>query len=167
MLKKKHHFADKDPYSQSGGFSSSHVQMWELNYKEGWAPKNWCFWTVMQKKTFESPLDSKEIKPVFPKGIQPWIFIGRTDVEAPLHWLPDMKNRFIGKDSDVGKDWSRRTRGRQDEMAGWHHQLNGYEFEQTPGAGNGQGGLVYCRPWGCKESHTTELNCTDISMKLI
>ena len=118
--------------------------------KEGWAPKNWCFWTVVLEKTPESPLDSKEIKPVNPKGNQPWIFIGRTDAqaEAPIIWPPDAKSWLIGKDSDAGREKGMT----EDEMAGWHHWLNGYEFEQTPGDGEGQGSLVCCGPWGLKES---------------
>ena len=107
MKKQKHYFAWKGPYSQSYGFSNSHIQMWELNHKEGWAPKNWCFWSVVLKKILESPLDCKEIKPVNPKGNQPWIFIGRTDAkaEAPIFWPPDGKSWLIGKDPDAGKDW--------------------------------------------------------------
>ena len=107
IKKQRHHFSDKCPYSQSYGFSSSHVEMWELDHKEGWAPKNWCFWTVVLEKTLESPLDWKEIKPVNPKGNQCWIFIGRTDAEAeaPIIWPPDGKSWLTGKDPDAGKDW--------------------------------------------------------------
>ena len=107
IKKQRHHFADKDPYSQSCGFSSSREQMQELDHKEGWAPKNWCFWTVVLEKTLETPLDIKEIKPVHPKGNQPWIFTGRTDAEAeaPILWLPDVKSQLIRKDPDAGKDW--------------------------------------------------------------
>ena len=118
--------------SQSYGFSSSHVWMWELDYKESWVPKNWCFWTVVLEKTLESPLDCKEIQPVHPKENQSWIFIGRTDAEAetPILWPPDMKNWLIWKDPDAGKDWRWEEKGRtEDEIVGWHHQLNGYEFE--------------------------------------
>jgi len=118
--------------SQSYGFSSSHVWMWELDYKESWAPKNWCFWTVVLEKTLESPLDSKEIQPVHPKGIQSWIFIGRTHAEAetPILWPPDSKNWLIWKDLDAGKDWRQEKKGMtEDEMVGWHHRLNGHEFE--------------------------------------
>ena len=107
-------------------FSSSHVWIWELDYKENWAPKNWCFWTVVLEKTLESPLDCKEIKPVHPKGHQSWIFIGRTDVEAetPILWPPDVKSWLIGKDPDAGKDWRREEKGMtEDEMVGWHHRL--------------------------------------------
>ena len=128
---------------------------------EGWTVKkavlkNWCFRTVMLEKTLESPLDSKEIKPVNPKGDQPWIFIGRTDAEAPILWPPDAKSRLIGKDLDVGKDWGQKKKGiTKDEMAGWHHWFNGHEFEQTPGCGEGQGSLVCCSPQALKESDTT------------
>ena len=107
-------------------FSSSHVWMWELDYKESWVPKNWCFWTVVLEKSLESLLDSKEIQPVHPKGNQSWIFIGRTDAEAetPVLWPPDVKNWLIGKDSDAGKDWRQEEKGMtEDDMVGWHHQL--------------------------------------------
>ena len=114
--------------------SSSHVWMWELDYKESWVPKNWCFWAVVLEKTLESPLDSKEIQLVNPKGNQSWIFIGRTDTEAetetPILWLPDAKNWVTGKDPDAGKDWRRQEKGTtEDEMVRWHHGLNGREFE--------------------------------------
>ena len=132
IKKQRHYFADKGPYSQSYGFSSSHVWMWELDHKEGWAPKNWCFWTVVLEKRLESPLDCKEIKPVHPKGNQSWIFTGRTDAEAeaPILWPPDAKNWLIGKDPDAGKDWRQEKRWTtEDELVGWHHQLDGHEFE--------------------------------------
>ena len=125
-------FANKGPSSQGCGFSSSHVWMWELDYKESWVPKNWCFWTVVLEKTLESPLDCKEIQPVHPKVNQSWIFIGRTDVEAetPILWPPDAKNWVIWKDSYAGKDWRQEEKGkREDEMVGWHHRLNENEFE--------------------------------------
>ena len=125
-------FANKGPSSQGCGFSSSHVWMWELDYKESWVPKNWCFWTVVLEKTLESPLDCKEIQPVHPKVNQSWIFIGRTDVEAetPILWPPDAKNWVIWKDSDAGKDWRQEEKGkREDEMVGWYHRLNENEFE--------------------------------------
>ena len=121
--------------------------MWELDHKEGWALKNWCFWTVVLEKTLESPLDSKEIKPVSPKGNQSWLFIGRTDAEAeaPIFWPPDANSWFIGKDPDAGKDWRHKEkRVTEDEMVGWHHQFNGHELGQTPGDGEGQGSLVCC-----------------------
>ena len=142
----------------SGLPSSSHVWMWELDHEEGRVLKNWCFWTVVLEKTLESPLDCK-IKPVNPKGNQPWIFIGRTDAEAeaPILWLPDAKNQLIGKDPDAGKDWRQEEKGTtEDDMVGWHHQLNGHEFEQALGDGKGQGSLACCSPWGCKESYMTE-----------
>ena len=112
-------------------FSNSHVWMWKLDYKQSWALKNWCFWTVVLEKTLESPLDCKEIQPVHPKGDQSWIFIGKTDVKAetPVLWPPDVKSWLIWKDPDAGKDWWREKQTTQDEMAGWHHWLNGYEFE--------------------------------------
>ena len=115
IKKQRHYFANKGPSSQSYGFSSSHVWMWELDYKESWVPKNWCFWTVVLEKTLLSPLDCKEIQPVHPKGNQSWIFIGRTDAkaEAPILWPPDAKNWLTGKDPDAGKDWRRWRRGRQ------------------------------------------------------
>ena len=109
--KQRHHFANKGPSSQSCGFSSGHVWMWELDHKESWALKNWCFWTVVLKKTLESPLDCKEIQPVHLKGNQPWIFIGRTDPEAPILWPSDAKRWLIGKDPNAGKDWRRRAKG--------------------------------------------------------
>ena len=150
------YFADKGPFSQSYGFSSSHVWMWELDYKESWAPKNWCFWTVVLEKTLESSLDCKEIQPVHPKADQSWIFIGRTNTEAPILWLPDTKSRLIGKDPDSGKDWRQENGMTEGEMVGWHHQLYGHEFEQAPGVGDGQGSVMCCSPQGRKESDTTE-----------
>ena len=130
--------------------------MWELDHKEGWVPKNWSFWTVVLEKTLESPLDSKEIKQVNPKGNQLWIFIGRTDAEAeaPILWPTDAKSWLIRKDPDAGKDWRQEKGTTEDEMAGWHHQLNAHEFAHTPGDGEGQGILVCCSP--CKESDMTE-----------
>ena len=125
-------FANKGPSSQIYGFLSSHVWMWELDYKECWETKNWCFWTVVFEKTLESPLDCKEIQPVYPKGNQSWIFIGRTDAEAetPILWPPDTKNWLIWKDPDTGKDWRQEGKGtRENEMVGWHHLLDGHESE--------------------------------------
>jgi len=132
--------------------------MWELDHKEGWALENWCFWTVVLKKTLESPLDSKEMKPVNPKRNKPWIFSGRTDAEAeaPILWPPDAKNWLIGKDPDAGKDWRQEKGTTEDEMIGWHHWLNWHEFEQAPGDSGGQGSLVCCSPWGHKESDTIQ-----------
>ena len=126
------YFANKGPSSQGYGFSSSHIWMWELDYKESWAPKNWCFWTVVWDKTLESPLDCKEIQPVHPEGSQSWIFIGRTDAEAetPILWVLYSKKWVIRKDPDAGKDWRQEEKGMtEDETGGWHHQLNGHEFE--------------------------------------
>ena len=133
--------------------------MWELDHKEGCMPKNWCFWTVVLEKTLESPLDCKDIKPVNPKGNQSWIFIRRTDAgaEALILWPPDAKNWLIRKDPDAGKDWGQEEKGMtEDKMVGWHHCLNGHEFEQAPGNGEGLGSLACCSPWGPKESVTTE-----------
>ena len=142
--------------------------MWELDYKENWALKNWCFWTVVLEKILESPLDCEEIQLVHPKGNQSWIFIGRTDVEAetPIFWPPDVKNWLIWKDPDAWKDWKQEERGTtEDEMVGWHHQLNGHEFEWTPAVGSGQGGLC-AAVQGVAKSQTrlndwTELNWTE------
>ena len=132
IKKQRHYFTNKGPSSQSYGFTSGHVWMWELDYKEGWAPKNWCFWTVLLEKILESPLDCKEIQPLYPKGNQSWMFIGRTDAEAetPILWPPDAKSWLLGKDLDAGKAWRQEEKGTtDDEMVGWHHQLNGHEFE--------------------------------------
>ena len=129
---KSRDIANKVPSSQGYGFFSSHVWMWELDYKESWVPKNWCFWTVVLEKTLESPLDFKDIQPVHPKGDQSWVFIGRTDAEdeTPILWPPDVKNWLIWKDPDAGKDWRQEKKGTtEDEMFGWHHWLNGHEFE--------------------------------------
>ena len=156
IKKQRHHFANKGLSSQSYGFSSSHVWMCDLNRKEGWALKNWCFWTVVLEKTLESPLDSQEIKPVHPKGNQCWIFIGRTDAEAEtaVLWPPDAKSQLIGKDPDAGKDWGQEEKGAtDDELVTGHYQLNGHEFEQALGVGDGQGGLTCCSPWGHKVGH--------------
>jgi len=133
--------------------------MYGCESKESWALKNWCFWTVVLENTLESPLDCKEIKPVNPKGNQSWIFIARTDAEAeaPILWPPDAKSQLIGKDCDAGKDWRQEEkRVTEDEVVGWHQQLNAHEFEQTQGGGEGQGSLACCSPRGCKESDTTE-----------
>ena len=152
MLKKqRHYFANKGPSSQGYGFPGSHVWMWELNYKESWVPKNWCFWTVVLEKTLESPLDCKEIRPVHLKGNQSWIFIERTDAEAetPILWPPYVKNWLIGKDPDAGKYWRWKEKGTtEDEMFGWHCQLNGHEFEWTLGVGDGQGRLAVLQSMG-------------------
>ena len=138
--------------------SSSHVWMWELDYKENWVLKNWCFWTVMLEKTLESPLDCKEIKPVNPKGNQSWIFNGRTDAEAetPILWSSNVKSWLIWKDPDTGKDWKWEEKGTtENEMVGWHHRLDGHEFEQVLGVDDGQGSLECCSPWALKELDMT------------
>ena len=161
-----HNFANKGPSSQGYGFSSGHVRMWELDREEGWAPKNWCFWTVVLEKTLESPLDCKEVQPVHPKGDQSCLFIGRTDVEAEtsILWPPDVKNWLIWKGPDAGKNWRwEEKETTEDEMVGWDHELNGHEFEWTSGVGDGQGGLVYYSQSMGSQSQTwlsdwTELN---------
>ena len=141
------------------------VQMWGLGHKEGWEPKNWCFWTVVLKKTLESPLDCKEIQPVYPKENQSQIFIGRTDAEteAPILWPPDAKSWLTGKDPVAGKDWRQEEKETtEDEMVEWHHRLYGHKFEEAPGLGDGQGSLVCCSPWVAKSwtqlSDWTDLN---------
>ena len=159
IKKQRHYFTDKGLYRQCHGFSSRHVGMWELDHKESWAPKNWCFWTVMLDKTLESPLDCKEITPINPKGNESWMFIGRTDAEAktPKLWQPAAKIRLIRKDLDASKYWRQEEKGiTEDEIFGWHHWLNGHESEQAPGDSEGQGSLGCCSPQGCKESDTTE-----------
>ena len=160
-------FSNKGPSSQGYGFSCGHVWMWELDCEESWAPTNWCFWTVVFEKTLESPLDYKEIQPVHSKGDQSWVFIGRTDAKAetPVLWPPHAKSWLIGKDSDAGRDWGKEEKGMtEDEMAGWHHWLDGHEFEWTPGVGDGQGGLACWNSWGHKESDMTELNWTELNV---
>ena len=140
--------------------------MWELDYKESWAPMNWCFWTVVLEKILESPLDCKETQPVHYEGDQPWDFFGKNDakVEAPVLWPPHAKSWLIGKDSDGGMDWGQEKKeATEDEMAGLHHWLDGRDSEWTPGVGDGQGGLACCSSWVCKESETTELlNWTEL-----
>ena len=164
IKKQRHHLANKGLYSQGYGFSSSPVLMWELDHKEGWALKNWCSWTVVLEKTLESPLDSKKIKSVHSKGNEPWIFIGRTDAEAPALWPPDANSWLIGKDPDAGKDWRQKEkRATEDKMVGWHHWFSGHELGQTLGDGEAQRGLACCSSWGHKESDMTWLlnnNCT-------
>ena len=132
IKKQRHSFANKGPSNQGYGFSCGHVWMWELDYKESWALKNWCFWTVVLEKTLESPLDCKEIQPVHPKADQSWIFIGRTAVEAktPILWPPHAKSWLIWKDPDAGKDWRWEEKGMtEDEMVELLHQLHGHKFE--------------------------------------
>ena len=140
--------------------------MWELDYKESWAQKNWCFWIVLLEKTLESPLDCEEIQPLHPKGDQSWVFVRKTDVEAetPILWPPDAKSWLIWKDPDAGKDWGQVDKGTtKDEMVGGHHRLNGHEFEQALGVGDGQRSFARCSPWRRKVSHMTEqLNWTEV-----
>ena len=140
--------------------------MWQLDCEESWGPKNWCSWTVVLEKTLESPLDCKEIQPVHPEGNQSWIFKQRTDAEAetPVLWPPHAKSWLIGKDPDAGRGWGQEEKGTtEDEMAGWHHRLDGHEFEWTPGVGDRQGGLACCDSWGRKKSDVTErLNWTEV-----
>ena len=140
--------------------------MWELNYRESWALKNWFFWTIVLEKTLEIPLDCKRIQSVYPKENQSWIFIERTDAEAktPILLPPDVKNRLIRKDPDAGNDWRLEEKGMtEDDMIGWHHWLDGHEFEQALGVGDGQGSLACCSAWCCKDLDTTEgLNSTEV-----
>jgi len=159
IQKQRHYFTNKGLYSQSYGFSSSRVWMWEFDHKQNWAPKKWCLWMVVLEKTLESSLDSKEIKLVHPKGNQSWICIGGIDAEgeAPILRSPDVKNWLTGKDPDAGKDWRQEEKGMtEDEMVGWHHGLDGHEFEQAAEVGDGQGGLVCYSPWDRKELDSTE-----------
>ena len=145
IKKQRHYFANKGPSSQSYDFSSSHVWMWELEYKESWALKNWCLWTAALEKTLESPLDCKEFKPVHPKGNQSWILTGRTKAgaETPILWPPDADSWLIGKHPDAGKDWRQgEEEMTEDKLVGWHHRLDVHEFEEAPGVGEWQGSLV-------------------------
>ena len=170
IQKQRHYSANKGLCGQGYGFSSGHVWMWQLDYKESWAPKNWCFWSVVLEKTLESPLDCKEIQPVHPEGDQSWVFVGRTDAKAEtaILWPPDAKSWLIGKEPDARRDCWQEVKGMtQDEMAEWHHWLNGHEFEWTLGVGDGHGGLACCDSWCCKESETTEqLNWTEDASEL-
>ena len=159
ILKSRDYFANKGPSSQGYGFSSGHVWMRELDCEESWAPKNWWFSTVVLEKTLKSPLDCTEIQPVHSKGDQSWVFIGRTDAKAetPILWPPHAKSWLIGKDSDAGRDWGQEEKGMtEDDLTGWHHWLNGYEFGWTQGVDDGQGGLACCNSWGHKELDMTE-----------
>ena len=159
--------------SQGYGFSSGHVWMWELDFEESWAPKNWCCWTIVLEKTLESPLDCKEIQPVHPKGDQSWVWLDWTDAEAeaPTLWPPHEKSWHIGKDPHAGRDWGQEEKGTtEDEIAGWHHWLDGHEFEWTPGVCDGPGGLACCDSWGHRVGHDweTELNWTEkVSMETL
>ena len=131
------------------GFSSGHVWMWELDHKEGWALKNWCFWTVVLEKTLESPLDCKQIQIVNSKGNQSWIFIGRIDGEAPVLWPPDVKSWLIGKDPDAGKDWRREEKG----LTGWDGWIASLTQWTWVWASEGQRSLVCCSPVGHRVGH--------------
>ena len=166
MKRLRHYFVNKGPSSQGHGFPSGHVWMWELDSEESWAPKNWCFWTVVLEKTLESPLDCKEIQPVHSKGNQSWVFIGKTDVEAeaPVPWPPDAKHWLIWNDPDAGKAWGQEELGMtEDEMVWCYHWFSGHGFGWTPDVGSGQGGLASCISWGRKKSDTTVwLNWTEL-----
>ena len=165
-----HYYPNKGPSSQGYGFSSSHVWMSELDYKVSWVLKNWCFCTVVLEKTLESPMDCKGIQPVHSTGDQSWVFFGRNDAKAktPILWPPHAKSWLIGKDSDAGRDWGQGEKGMtEDEMAGWHHGLDGCGFGWTPGVGDGQGGLACFDSWGRKESDTTKrLNWIELPLPL-
>ena len=157
ILKSRYHFANWIPSCQSYGFSSSHVWMWELGHKECWAPKNWCFQAMVLEKTLESPLVCKEIKTVNPNGNQPWTFTERTNAEAedPILWPPDVKSWLIGKNLDVEKDWRQEEKGMtEDKMVGWHHRLNGHEFEQTSGDGERGGEAWHAAAHGVSKGWT-------------
>ena len=171
IQKERHYFANKGPSSQGYGFSYGHVWIWDLDCKESWAPKNWCFWTVVLEKTLESPLDCKEIKPVSPEGTQSWMYTFeglmlklKLQYLGYLMWRANwLEKSWLFPNIRVWKDWCCWMDWRQeeketteDEMVGWHHQLNGHEFEQAPGDGEGQGSLACCRPWGHKELDMTE-----------
>ena len=162
IQKQRHYFANKDPSSKGYGFSTGHVWMWELDCEESWAPKNWCFWTVVLEKALESPLDCKEIQPVHSEGDQPWDFFGRNDAraEAPVLWplhakLTHWKRLWCWESLRAGGE-EEEKRTTEDEMAGLQHRLDGREFEWTPGVGDGQGGLACCNSWGRKELNTTK-----------
>ena len=145
VLKSRHCLANKDLSSQSYGFSSSHVWICELDHKESWALKNWCFWTVALEKILESPLTARRSNQS-PQGNQSWMFTGRTDAETLMLWLPDVKNWLTWKDPDTGKGWTQKEKGTiEGEMVRWHHRLYGHEFEHTPEVDDGQGSLVFCR----------------------
>ena len=158
--KQRHYSADSGLYSQGYGLPSGHIRLWELDHKEGRMPKDWCLQTVVLEKTPESPLDSKEIKPVSLKGNQPWILVGKTDpeVEAPVFWSSDANSWFIGKVPDAGRDWGQKEkRASENGMAGWHLWCNGHELGQTLGDDEGQRGLTCYSPWGRKEWDTIGL----------
>ena len=153
----RYYFGNKGPYSQTYGFCNSHIWMWELDHKEDWVLKDW---TIVLEKILESPMDCKEIKPVNPKGNQPWIFTGRTEAEAPILWPPDEKSWLIRKDPDSGRDWRHEDKGTiEDKMVGWHHRLNRHEFERS-GRWCKAGKLACCSPWDCKESDMSNWTTT-------
>ena len=164
LKKQRHYFAHKGLSGQRYGFSNGHVWMWELDHKEGWALKNWCFWTVVLEKALESPLDCKEIKPTNPQGNQSWMFIGRTNAEAPTLWPPEANNWLLRcrETPDAGKDWRQEKKGMmEDEMVGWHRWLDGHEFEQTPGL------VMYREAWraavhGVSKSRTRLSDWTEL-----
>ena len=171
IQKQRHYFANKGPSGQGYGFSSGHVWMWEFDCKESWAPKNWCFWTLVLEKTLESPLDCKELQPVHPKGDQSWVFIGRTDVEAEtlILWPPDTRSWLIWEDPDAGKDWGQKEKGTTRMRC-----LDGITDSMDMGLGglqqstNGQRGLAYCSSWGRKDSNTTEwLNWIELRLSTL
>ena len=159
IKKQRHYFPDNTPYHQTYGFSTSHLWMWELDHKESWARNNWCFWTMLLKKTLESPLDCKEVNPVNAKGNQSWIFIGRTDAEAetPIFWPPDVKSWLIGKGPDTGEDWRQEETGTtEDEMVGWHHHLMVWVWASSWQLVMDREAWRACGPCGHKEWDTTE-----------
>ena len=149
ILKSRHYFANKGLSSQSYDFSSSHIWMWELNYKESWVPKNWCVWTVVLEKTLESPLDSKKIQPVYIKKISPEYSLEGLMPKLKLQYFGHLMQRVDSLEkTDAGRDWGQEEKGMtEDEMAGWHHRLNGHGFGWTLGIGDGQRGLACCSPW--------------------
>ena len=158
LKNQKHYFANRGPSNQRYGFSRSHVRMWELDHKENWALKNWCFWTVMSKKTLESPLYCKEIKPVNPKGNQSWILTERTEAnaEAPILWPPDAKNWPTGKDPDTGKDWKQEKGTTEDEMVGWHHDSMDMRLGKLQEMVTDREAPTCCGPLGHKELDMTQ-----------
>ena len=166
IKKQRHYFANKGPSSQSYAFSSSHVWMWELDRKESWAPKNWCFWTVVLEKILGSPLDCKEIQPVHPKGNQSWIFTGRNDAEGetPILWPPDVNSWLIWKVPDAWKDWGQEEKGTTEDKDVQMASPTQWTWVWVNlGVGDGEGGPACCIPWGLKESDITEqLNWTEL-----
>ena len=171
IKKQRHYFANKGPSSQGYGFSSGHVWMWELDREEGWVPKNWCFWTVVLEKThLRVPWTARRSNQSILKEISPGCSLEglMLKLKLPILWPPHVKSWLIGKDSDAGRAWGQEEKGMtEDEMAGWHHHLNGPEFGSTPGVGDGQGGLACCNSCGHKESDTTErLNWTKLNLNI-